>query len=103
MQERVTRGTGLQRQAPVASISELPLPERRAPEIWPFFDEDEIAAVSLVLRSGRVNQWTGAQVRAFEQALATFCNVEHAVAVTNGSVALELALMGIAKKFDYAR
>ncbi len=59
---------------------------------WPHFAEDEIAAVAEVLRSGRVNQWTGTRVAAFEQACADRFSMPHAVAVANGSLALELAL-----------
>jgi dTDP-4-amino-4,6-dideoxygalactose transaminase len=59
---------------------------------WPHYDEDEIAAVTDVLRSGSVNQWTGTRVRAFEDAFAARCAMPHAVAVANGSLALELAL-----------
>ena len=42
--------------------------EPRADEQWPFYAPDEIEAVAAVLRSGRVNQWTGPDVFAFEQA-----------------------------------
>ena len=59
---------------------------------WPRFDEDEVAAVSDVLRSGRVNYWTGDQCRAFEAEFAAFHGVPHAVALANGTLALELAL-----------
>ncbi len=59
---------------------------------WPCFAEDEIAAVDAVLRSGKVNYWTGEEGRAFEKEFAAWCNTEHAVAVANGTVALELAL-----------
>lgn len=45
-----------------------------------------------MLRSGRVNYWTGDQGRLFEQEFAESCEVKHAVAVANGTVALELAL-----------
>ena len=38
--------------------------------IWPQFDEDEIAAVVEVLRSGKVNQWTGGKVKDFQQQFA---------------------------------
>jgi len=64
-------------------------------EAWPQFGEDEIAAVAQVLRSGRVNQWTGEQVHAFEDALAGRIGMPHAVALANGSVALELALKAL--------
>lgn len=59
---------------------------------WPRFADDEIAAVSAVLRSGRVNYWTGDQGRAFEREFADYCSTRHAVALANGTLALELAL-----------
>jgi hypothetical protein len=59
---------------------------------WPFFDEDEIAAATQVLRSGRVNYWTGEQARLFEQEYAAATGRRHGVAVANGTLALELAL-----------
>ncbi|RMG01474.1 MAG: DegT/DnrJ/EryC1/StrS family aminotransferase, partial [Planctomycetota bacterium] len=62
---------------------------------WPSFAEDEIAAVVDVLRSGRVNQWTGHHVTAFEREFAEFCGARHAVAVANGTVALEAVLTAL--------
>ncbi len=62
---------------------------------WPYFAEDEIAAVSAVLRSGKVNYWTGQEGREFEKEFADHCQVNHAVAVANGTVALELALQAL--------
>ncbi len=59
---------------------------------WPFFDQDEIAAATQVLRSGRVNYWTGEQARLFEQEYAASTGRRHGVAVANGTLALELAL-----------
>ena len=66
----------------------------RAPDFdnWPFFAEDEIAAAAEVLRSGRVNYWTGEQSRLFEQEYAAATTRSHGVAVANGTLALELAL-----------
>ncbi len=61
-------------------------------EHWPFYAEDEIEAVARVLRSGRVNQWTGGEVFAFQEALARAWAGEHCIALANGSLALELAL-----------
>jgi dTDP-4-amino-4,6-dideoxygalactose transaminase len=63
-----------------------------ADEAWPFYDEDEIQSVVDTLRSGRVNQWTGARVVQFQQALTERFGGGHGIALTNGSVALELAL-----------
>lgn len=59
---------------------------------WPVFDEDDIAAVVQVLRSGKVNYWTGDVTRQFEQEFADWVGVQHGLAVSNGTVALELAL-----------
>ena len=64
----------------------------RPDEHWPSYDDDEIAAVAAVLRSGRVNQWTGPDVSAFEEACSRRFGGGRAIALANGSVALELAL-----------
>lgn len=66
---------------------------RRAPlPPWPYFEQDEIEAVTSVLRSGRVNYWTGEEGKKFEQEFAGWVGVAHAVALANGTVALEAAL-----------
>ncbi|HEX7040073.1 MAG TPA: DegT/DnrJ/EryC1/StrS aminotransferase family protein [Trueperaceae bacterium] len=61
-------------------------------EPWPRYTDEEVAAVAEVLRSGRVNQWTGEQVFAFEREYAEALGRKHAIALMNGTVALELAL-----------
>ena len=66
--------------------------EPRADEHWPVFADDEIQAVVAVLRSGRVNQWTGPEVFEFERTLTDRFGGGHGIALANGSVALELAL-----------
>lgn len=62
---------------------------------WPRYGQDEIDAVAEVLRSGKVNYWTGTQGREFEREFADFTGVKHAVFVANGTVALELALRAL--------
>jgi dTDP-4-amino-4,6-dideoxygalactose transaminase len=62
---------------------------------WPFFDGDEIAAVTRVLQSGNVNYWTGEEGHLFEREFAASIGVNYAVAVMNGTVALEAALMAL--------
>ncbi|MDO9556283.1 MAG: DegT/DnrJ/EryC1/StrS family aminotransferase [Coriobacteriia bacterium] len=62
------------------------------PQCWPVFADDEEAAALAVLTSGRVNYWTGTEGRSFEAEFAEYCGVSHAVALANGTVALELAL-----------
>ena len=59
---------------------------------WPQPGDDEIAAAERVLRSGKLNYWTGDEGRKFEAEFAEFVGVKHAVAVANGTVAIELAL-----------
>jgi hypothetical protein len=59
---------------------------------WPFFANDEIEAAAQVLRSGKVNYWTGPEGGLFETEFAAYIGTHHAVALANGSVALELAL-----------
>ena len=65
--------------------------ETTASERWPYFDNDEIAAVTAVLRSGKVNQWTGDRVKQFEEEYQRRIG-GFAIALANGSLALELAL-----------
>ncbi|WP_108444423.1 DegT/DnrJ/EryC1/StrS family aminotransferase [Halomonas denitrificans] len=62
---------------------------------WPCFEEDELEAVSRVLRSGWVNYWSGEEGVSFEREFAAFHDVPHAIALANGSVALELALYAL--------
>jgi len=62
---------------------------------WPFFEQDEMAAVTRVLQSGKVNYWTGEECRLFEEEFAKSVGVEYAVAMMNGTVALEAALMAL--------
>jgi dTDP-4-amino-4,6-dideoxygalactose transaminase len=59
---------------------------------WPSFSRDEIAVAMRVLESGRVNYWTGDEGRQFEAEFAAFTGCKHAVALSSGTAALELAL-----------
>ena len=62
---------------------------------WPAYDEDEIAAVSAVLRSNKVNYWTGSIGREFETEFAAWADSRHAIALANGTVALDLAFKAL--------
>ncbi|MBB6097846.1 dTDP-4-amino-4,6-dideoxygalactose transaminase [Deinobacterium chartae] len=62
---------------------------------WPHFEQDEIEAVTQVLQSGKVNYWTGNEGREFEREYAEALGVKHAIALHNGTVALELALYAL--------
>ena len=62
---------------------------------WPSFTAEESAAVQAVLASNRVNYWTGTECGEFEREFAAWVGVPHAVALMNGTVALELALRAL--------
>jgi dTDP-4-amino-4,6-dideoxygalactose transaminase len=91
MQQEIRKKQPLETASPAAA-PERSLADQAPSETWPIFDQDEIAAVSAVLRSGRVNQWTGDRVRTFERTLADYCGTKYAIALANGSLALDLAL-----------
>lgn len=59
---------------------------------WPQFGPAEAEAVCAVLRSGKVNYWTGDEGRRFEEEFAQTVGCRHAVALANGTLALETAL-----------
>lgn len=62
---------------------------------WPSFGEDEAEAVSRVLLSNKVNYWTGTEGREFEKEFADFAQTDYAVAVGNGTLALDVALIAL--------
>ena len=62
---------------------------------WPSFTEEEADAVRDVVLSNKVNYWTGQECREFEKEFATWAGTEYAVALANGTVALDLALVAL--------
>lgn len=62
---------------------------------WPSFSEEEANAVRDVLLSNKVNYWTGRECREFECEFAGFSDSEYAIALANGTLALDLALKGL--------
>jgi dTDP-4-amino-4,6-dideoxygalactose transaminase len=62
---------------------------------WPSFSLEEAEAVKQTLLSNRVNYWTGTEARTFEKEFAAWCGASHAIALANGTVALDLALKGL--------
>lgn len=59
---------------------------------WPSFTVEEGDAVRDVLLSNKVNYWTGQECRLFEQEFATWADSQYAVALANGTLALDIAL-----------
>ncbi len=62
---------------------------------WPSFTSGEAEAVQRVLLSNKVNYWTGTECREFEQEFADWCGARHAVALANGTLALDVALKAL--------
>ncbi len=63
--------------------------------IWPVFDQEMLDEANRVLRSGKVNYWTGQDSRLFEKEYAASIGRKHAIALANGTLALELALFAL--------
>lgn len=64
---------------------------------WPSFTLEEATAVQRVLLSNKVNYWTGQECREFEREFAASAGTAHALALANGTLALDVILkcMGI--------
>src|SRR3954469_6301409 len=62
---------------------------------WPNFDEKAIRAVEDVLRSGKVNYWTGKRGMEFEKRFAEWQGSKYAVSVATGTAALHVALASL--------
>jgi dTDP-4-amino-4,6-dideoxygalactose transaminase len=65
---------------------------------WPVFEADERDAAMGPLFSGKVNYWTGQEGREFEKEFAAYTGRTHAIALANGSLALELGLYALGIK-----
>lgn len=62
---------------------------------WPSFTQEEADAVSRVILSNKVNYWTGTEGREFEKEFATWTDSEYAIALGNGTLALDIALKAL--------
>ena len=58
----------------------------------PFYSDKTIKKVGALLKSGKVNYWTGNECKKFEKEFSNYIGNKYAVTLSNGSVALELAL-----------
>lgn len=65
---------------------------------WPSFTSEEADAARAVILSNRVNYWTGQECREFEREFAAWCGARHAVALANGTLALDVALKALGIK-----
>ncbi len=62
---------------------------------WPSFTLEEADAVHSVVMSNKVNYWTGTETREFEKEFAVWCETAYAVALANGTLALDAALKAL--------
>ncbi|WP_090143131.1 DegT/DnrJ/EryC1/StrS aminotransferase family protein [Limnohabitans sp. DM1] len=62
---------------------------------WPSFTPEEADAVQRVVMSNKVNYWTGTETREFEKEFAAWCGTAYAVALANGTLALDVALKAL--------
>lgn len=62
---------------------------------WPSFTFQEADAVRDVILSNKVNYWTGQECRLFEKSFASWVGSTHAVALANGTLALDVALLAL--------
>lgn len=62
---------------------------------WPSFSTEEADAVKNVVLSNKVNYWTGQECREFEKEFAAWAGTKHAIALSNGTLALDVALKAL--------
>ncbi|MBZ9674733.1 DegT/DnrJ/EryC1/StrS family aminotransferase [Mesorhizobium sp. ES1-1] len=65
---------------------------------WPSFSPEEGDLVRNVLLSNRVNYWTGDEGRSFEREFAEWVGTSHAIALANGTVAMDVAWIALGIK-----
>ena len=59
---------------------------------WPSYTLEEADAVHDVVLSNKVNYWTGNECRDFEKEFSIWSDAKYAVALGNGTLALDVAL-----------
>jgi dTDP-4-amino-4,6-dideoxygalactose transaminase len=59
------------------------------------YNKNQIKAVSEVLKRNKTNYWTGLECKKFEKEFSKYHNTKYSIAVSNGSIALELGLKAL--------
>ena len=62
---------------------------------WPNYDQNELKLVTSIIKSGKVNYWTGTYGKLFEKKYSIFHKIKHCVSVNSGTSALECAIKAI--------
>ena len=69
-----------------------------------YFNQSTLNSVQKVLKSGKVNYWTGNECKKFEREFSKYIENKYSITLCNGSVALEIALKALnlkKKRQDY--
>ena len=59
------------------------------------YSSKQLSKVVSVLKRNKTNYWTGSECKKFEKEFSDFHNINYSIAVSNGSVALEIALKSL--------
>jgi len=62
---------------------------------WPIFTKEEAKTVSKILVSSKANYWSGQEGKTFEKEFSNLLGSNYSIALTNGTLALELALKSL--------
>ena len=62
---------------------------------WPVYKSKELRATKKILISGKVNYWTGNENKLFEKKFQNYFKIKHAIAVSNGTAGLYLAVKAL--------
>ena len=70
--------------------------------IWPIVSSREINVINKVLKSNKLNYWSGHRCQEFESKFAKYFQIKHAISLANGSVALDIAIkcLGLKKNSE---
>ena len=64
----------------------------------PFYSKESIQKIGPMLKSGKVNYWSGNEGKKFENEFSNYLGNKYSIALSNGSVALEVALQALKLK-----
>ena len=68
-------------------------------EIWPHVSKSETILINKVLKSNKLNYWTGNNCKLFEQEFSKYIGKKYGVSLCNASVALDISL----KAFNFKK
>ena len=60
-----------------------------------FYSNKSIQKIGAILKSGKVNYWTGNECKKFEKEFSSYIGNKYSITLTNGSAALEISLQSL--------